>query len=76
MPLAPKADILIVDDVPDNLRVLSAILSLHGYEVRKVRNGQLALAAANSAPPDLILLDIRMEGMDGYEVCQHLKADI
>ena len=76
MPLAPKADILIVDDIPDNLRVLSAILSLHGYEVRKVRNGQLALAAANSAPPDLILLDIRMEGMDGYEVCQHLKADI
>ncbi len=76
MQLAPKADILVVDDVPDNLRVLSAMLSARGHEVRKVRNGRLALAAVNSAPPDLILLDIRMEGMDGYEVCQHLKADI
>ncbi|MBM0740978.1 response regulator [Phormidium sp. CLA17] len=74
MQLAPKADILIVDDVPDNLRVLSAMLSQHGYDVRKVLNGRLALAAANSTPPDLILLDIRMEGMDGYAVCQHLKA--
>jgi len=74
MQFAPKADILIVDDVPDNLRVLSVILGQHGYEVRKVLNGRLALAAANSTPPDLILLDIRMEGMDGYEVCQKLKA--
>ncbi|MEX0270677.1 response regulator [Leptolyngbyaceae cyanobacterium UHCC 1019] len=69
-----KGDILVVDDVPDNLRVLSAMLGEHGYEVRKVLNGRLALAAANSAPPDLILLDICMEGMDGYEVCQNLKA--
>ncbi|PZV14828.1 MAG: histidine kinase [Leptolyngbya sp.] len=74
MQLAAKSDILIVDDIPDNLRVLSAMLSQHGYEVRKVLNGRLALAAANSTPPDLILLDIRMEGMDGYEVCQRLKA--
>jgi signal transduction histidine kinase/DNA-binding response OmpR family regulator len=74
MQLAPKADILIVDDVLDNLRVLSAMLDHHGYGVRKVLNGRLALAAADSAPPDLILLDIRMEGMDGYEVCQRLKA--
>ncbi len=72
--LEPKTDILVVDDIPDNLRVLSAMLSARGYEVRKVRNGRLALAAANSAPPDLILLDICMDGMDGYEVCQHLKA--
>jgi len=76
MHLVSKADILVVDDVPENLRVLSTMLSARGYEVRKVRNGRLALAAVNSAPPDLILLDIRMEGMDGYEVCQHLKADI
>ncbi len=75
MPLEPKADILIVDDVLDNLRILSAMLSLNGYKARKVRSGKLALAAVNSAPPDLILLDIRMEGMDGYEVCQRLKAD-
>jgi signal transduction histidine kinase/DNA-binding response OmpR family regulator len=76
MQLAPKADILIVDDVPDNLRVLSAMLGQQGYKVRKVLNGRLALAATNSAPPDLILLDIRMEGMDGYEVCQRLKASV
>ena len=63
-----------VDDVPDNLRVLSAMLGEHGYEVRKVLNGRSALAAAASAPPDLVLLDICMEGMDGYEVCQYLKA--
>jgi two-component system, NtrC family, sensor kinase len=68
-------DILVVDDTPDNLRLLMGILSEQGYKVRPVPNGRLALAAAQGMPPDLILLDIKMPEMDGYEVCQHLKAD-
>ncbi|MDX2229760.1 MAG: response regulator [Leptolyngbyaceae cyanobacterium bins.349] len=70
----PKADILIVDDTPDNLRVLSAMLTARGYEVRKALNGQRAIASVESEPPDLILLDIKMPEMDGYTVCQHLKS--
>ena len=70
-----RADILIVDDVPDNLRLLSAILTEHEYEVRKALNGQMALTAANAYPPDLILLDITMPDLDGYTVCERLKAD-
>ncbi|MCX7680405.1 MAG: hybrid sensor histidine kinase/response regulator [Anaerolineae bacterium] len=68
-------DILIVDDMPANLRLLAQILTEHGYKVRPVRSGHHALKAAQAAPPDLILLDIVMPDMDGYEVCQHLKAD-
>lgn len=69
-----KADILIVDDTPDNLRVLSAMLTNQGYEVRKALNGHRAIASAQSEPPDLILLDIKMPEMDGYEICRQLKA--
>jgi len=68
-------DILIVDDAPANLRLLSQILTDHGYKVRAVRNGPHALQAAQAAPPDLILLDIMMPEMDGYEVCRRLKED-
>ncbi|GET37089.1 hybrid sensor histidine kinase/response regulator [Microseira wollei] len=68
-------DILIVDDTPDNLRVLDAILKSQGYKVRKALNGQIALNACHIAAPDLILLDIIMPGIDGYEVCRRLKAD-
>ncbi|WP_017296992.1 response regulator [Nodosilinea nodulosa] len=70
-----RGDILLVDDTPDNLRVLSAMLTNQGYEVRKALNGQRAIASVQSDPPDLILLDIKMPGMDGYAVCQNLKAD-
>lgn len=69
-----QADILIVDDTPDNLRVLSAMLTNRGYEVRKALNGRRAIASVQSEPPDLILMDIRMPEMDGYEVCRQLKA--
>lgn len=68
-------DILIVDDAFPNLKVLSAILTEHGYEVRGAPNGPTALMVAQADPPDLILLDIRMPDMDGYEVCRRLKAD-
>lgn len=67
--------IMIVDDMPDNLRVLMAMLSEHGYEVQPAINGELALKAAAKRKPDLILLDIRMPGIDGFEVCRRLKAD-
>lgn len=69
-----RRDILIVDDTPDNLRLLSAMLASHGYQVRKAINGNLALQGAQIAPPDLILLDINMPQMNGYEVCQKLKT--
>ena len=70
-----KADILIVDDTPDNLRLLSTMLEFHGYQVRKAINGPIAIRGAQIAKPDLILLDINMPEMDGYEVCEKLKSD-
>ena len=69
-----KANILLVDDTPDNLRLLAKILESHEYLVRKSLSGKMALQAAHRDPPDLILLDINMPGMSGYEVCQQLKA--
>lgn len=68
-------DVLIVDDTPANLRLLSQMLTEHGYQVRPVPDGSMALAAVQAEPPDLILLDIRMPGMNGYEVCERLKSD-
>ena len=73
--LKPNPSILIVDDVPANLELLAGILRKHGYEPRPVPNGKLALSAAKADPPDLILLDINMPEMDGFEVCARLKAD-
>lgn len=70
---AQKADILIVDDKPENLRLLATMLSEQGYEVRKALSGKLCLRAALTLTPDLILLDINMPEMSGYEVCQQLR---
>lgn len=70
-----KGDLLIVDDTPDNLRLLSAMLTEQAYDVRSVRNGAAALMGVQGQPPDLILLDINMPEMNGYEVCQRLKAN-
>ncbi len=67
--------IMIVDDMPANLEVLSDALTESGYRVRSAPSGRLALQAAHSDPPDLILLDIMMPEMDGYEVCRRLKED-
>ena len=69
----PKADILLVDDTPENLRVLSKILNTFGYKARAVPDGVLALKVASTSPPDLILMDINMPRMDGYETCRRLK---
>jgi len=70
-----RAMILIVDDAPANLRLLSQMLSQQGYGVRAAASGARALASIAAEPPDLILLDVRMPGMDGYEVCDRVKAD-
>ncbi|MEG4169771.1 MULTISPECIES: adenylate/guanylate cyclase domain-containing protein [unclassified Microcoleus] len=69
-----QADILVVDDTPDNLRLLIRILHKTGYKVRPVTNGFAALDAIQSSAPDLILLDIMMPDIDGYELCKKLKA--
>jgi len=70
-----QADILIVDDTPANLRLLSQMLVDHGYGVRALTSGARALESVKIAPPDLVLLDIRMPEMDGYQVCERLKSD-
>ncbi|GAB4525787.1 MAG: hypothetical protein Tsb0014_05470 [Pleurocapsa sp.] len=70
-----SARILIVDDTPDNLDLLSSILHKQGYETRRAISGEIALQIAQSGWAELILLDIQMPEMDGYEVCEKLKAD-
>ncbi|MBE9182742.1 response regulator [Oculatella sp. LEGE 06141] len=69
-----KGDVLIVDDTLDNLRLLSAMLTEQGYDVRSVTNGSTALMGVRAQAPDLILLDINMPGINGYDLCQQLKA--
>ena len=70
-----KADILVIDDMSVNLRLLSSILTQEGYQVRQALSGKMALTAVRCAPPDLILLDIMMPEMDGYTLCEALKAN-
>ena len=68
-------NILVVDDQPENLRVLSQVLERKGYKVRKAINGETGLISAQSRSPDLILLDIMMPDMDGYQICEKLKKN-
>ncbi|MGB5960348.1 MAG: response regulator [Coleofasciculaceae cyanobacterium] len=70
---AARGIILIVDDAPFNLRLLTAMLQDDGYEVRQAISGKFALQVVPIIQPDLILLDINMPEMDGYEVCRTLK---
>jgi PAS domain S-box-containing protein len=71
---SPVSTILAVDDTSESLALLVKILTQEGYQVRPADSGELALAAIDANPPDLILLDIRMKGIDGLEVCRRLKA--
>jgi phosphoserine phosphatase RsbU/P len=73
--IGQTASILVVDDAAANLQVLTGMLKDRGYKARPVPSGKLALLAARKDPPDLILLDINMPEMNGYEVCQCLKAE-
>ena len=70
-----EATILIVDDVPENLKVLRQVLEPQGYDILAAPNGEVALRIAPRATPDLILLDVMMPGIDGFETCRRLKAD-
>lgn len=67
--------VLAVDDTPGNLQILSEVLSAEGYQVRVAVNGEAALASVAAARPDLILLDVRMPGLTGFEVCRLLKSN-
>lgn len=67
--------ILIVDDVPDNIRLLSRILVKRGYQTRKALSGTMALTAIQASKPHLILLDVQMPEMNGYELCHRIKSD-
>jgi len=71
----PVPSIMVVDDTPVNLRLLTGMLKERGYKVRPVSSGKFALQTAKHDPPDLILLDILMPEMNGYEVCERLKAE-
>src|SRR5229473_6683232 len=70
-----RGNIMAVDDNPANLKLLERMLRQQGYQVRSFPRGRLALASAAENPPELILLDINMPEMTGYEVCERLKAD-
>jgi len=67
--------ILVVDDVPANLDVVVQLLTTSGYEILVATNGEESLKVAADSRPDLVLLDVMMPGIDGYEVCRRLKAD-
>ncbi|MFM1841695.1 MAG: hypothetical protein RLZZ490_428 [Cyanobacteriota bacterium] len=71
----PKETLLIVDDSSDNLRLLSTMLQSQGYQVKKAISGKFALQSLTVIEPDLILLDVNMPEMDGYQVCQTLKTN-
>lgn len=70
-----KSKVLIVDDIADNIRVLGQMLSEKNYDITVAMNGVEALESIDAEKPDLILLDINMPGMDGYEVCEKIKAN-
>lgn len=70
---AVRGDILVVEDTPASLQLLSRLLTDAGYRVREAPNGELALWSAQAQAPELVLLDVRMPGIDGYEVCSRLK---
>lgn len=73
--VASGGEVLIVEDTPASLQLLADLLTQAGFVARRAQDGRMALMSAQAQPPDLVLLDVRMPGMDGYEVCRRLKAD-
>jgi PleD family two-component response regulator len=73
--LVPQSDILIVDDSPANLDLLAGLLREHQFRVRAVPSGRMALDAARLSPPELVMMDITMPGMSGYEACEAMQQD-
>ena len=74
-PLDSRPAVMAVDDLPQNVRLLDAVLSPRGYRVIGVRSGQEALHRMAADPPDLVLLDVLMPGIDGFEVCRRIRRD-
>jgi CheY-like chemotaxis protein len=72
---ANKGVILLVDDTPSNVRPLSDFLTDQGFDVHFASSGRAAIQAAGNDPPDIVLLHVKMPEMDGYEVCERLKAN-
>src|SRR5574342_890991 len=73
--MPPPAKILVVDDTPQNVKLLADLLTVKGYAVVTAASGADALARIEAERPDLVLLDVVMPGMSGYEVCQRIRAD-
>ncbi len=70
-----RCRILVVDDFPDNLFLLQSALEAEGYEVDTANNGRIAIAKIEASPPDLLLLDVMMPGMNGYEVTRNIREN-
>lgn len=73
--MSDKSRILVVDDIPQNVKLLADLLGVKGYEVATAANGEEALASIAAATPDLVLLDVMMPGMSGYDVCRRIRAE-
>jgi two-component system cell cycle response regulator DivK len=73
--MAPKPRVLVVDDYPDGREMVAEYLAYHGFPIREARDGQEAIDLAASWKPNVILMDLQMPGMDGWEVTRRLKAD-
>lgn len=71
----PSNSILIVDDTPNNIRLLFDVLDSAGFDISVVRNGETALEKLHHIQPDLILLDVMMPGIDGFETCRRIKSN-
>ena len=69
-----SGEVLIVEDTPASLQLLSDLLTQAGYSVRQAQDGEMALLSAQERPPELVLLDIRMPGINGYEVCRQTQG--
>ena len=73
--MSTPAKVLVVDDTPNNVKLLADILTAKGYAVTTAASGEEALASIASQPPDLVLLDVMMPGLSGYDVCRRIRAD-